>query len=99
MRGDYYLGVGHVAELVYAYGSEPYSERIGGSSPLMPTMIRAKEWIYELMVFGLKEARACIFAGSFFILLFASNHIPLFGLARYDFLFISAILIQVALYL
>lgn len=52
----------------------------------------------EFFVFVLKEARASIFAGSFFVLLFLSNHIPLFGLARYDFLFISAILIQVVLY-
>lgn len=46
-----------------------------------------------------KEARASIFAGSFFVLLFASNYIPLFGIARYDFLFIAAIGIQVFLYL
>lgn len=52
----------------------------------------------EFIVFGLKQARACIFAGSFFLLLFFSNHIPLFGLARYDFLFVAALLIQAILY-
>ena len=52
----------------------------------------------EFLVFGIKQARASIFAGSFFLLLFISNHIPLFGLARYDFLFISAVLIQMILY-
>ena len=57
-----------------------------------------REMSHEFVVFVLKEARACIFAGSFFVLLFASNHIPLFGFARYDFLFISAILLQVVLY-
>ena len=31
-------------------------------------------------------------------MLFISNHIPLFGLARYDFLFIAAVLIQAILY-
>jgi uncharacterized membrane protein YoaT (DUF817 family) len=46
-----------------------------------------------------KEARACIFAGSFFFLLFVSKYLPLDGLPRYDFLFISAILLQVILYL
>lgn len=51
----------------------------------------------EFLLFGLKQARACIFAGSFFLLLFLSNHIPLFGLARYDFLFLAAILIQIIL--
>lgn len=53
----------------------------------------------EFVIFGLKQARACIFAGSFFVLLFASNHIPLFGLLRYDFLFIAALVIQAILYL
>jgi len=56
------------------------------------------EFVRDFIVFGIKEARACIFAGSFFVLLFASNHIPLFGLARYDFLFLSAIALQVILY-
>lgn len=46
----------------------------------------------------MKEARAAIFAGSFFLLLFISNHIPLFGLPRYDFLFLAAVLIQFILY-
>lgn len=53
----------------------------------------------EFLVFGIKQARAAIFAGSFFVLLFVSNHIPLFGLARYDFLFISAVLVQIFLYI
>jgi uncharacterized membrane protein YoaT (DUF817 family) len=52
----------------------------------------------EFLIFGIKQARAAIFAGSFFLLLFLSNHIPLFGLARYDFLFLAAVLIQVVLY-
>ncbi len=52
----------------------------------------------EFLVFGIKQARAAIFAGSFFLLLFISNHIPLFGMARYDFLFIAAVLIQAVLY-
>jgi uncharacterized membrane protein YoaT (DUF817 family) len=53
----------------------------------------------EFLIFGIKQARASVFAGSFFVLLFISNHIPLFGLARYDFLFLAAILIQIILYL
>lgn len=62
-------------------------------------MGKIRNFFRELVVFGLKQARACIFAGSFFVLLFLSNYIPLFGLARYDFLFIAAVLIQVVLYL
>jgi uncharacterized membrane protein YoaT (DUF817 family) len=53
----------------------------------------------EFFLFGIKQARAAIFAGSFFLLLFLSNHIPLLGIPRYDFLFIAAILIQIVLYL
>lgn len=53
----------------------------------------------EFLTFGIKQARASIFAGSFFVILFASNHIPLFGFERYDFLFIAAVLLQVILYL
>lgn len=62
-------------------------------------MEKAKEYLIEFIAFGIKEARACIFAGSFFVLLFASNYLPLFGLARYDFLFLSALLLQLILYL
>ncbi len=58
----------------------------------------SRDFLYECILFGVKQARAAIFAGSFFLLLFISNHIPLFGVARYDFLFIAAVLIQVILY-
>ena len=61
-------------------------------------MSTAKGLVYEFFVFGLKEARACIFAGSFFFLLFVSKYIPLGEIARYDFLFVSAVLLQVILY-
>jgi uncharacterized membrane protein YoaT (DUF817 family) len=61
-------------------------------------MERQSNNVQEFLIFTIKEARAAIFAGSFFLLLFISNHIPLFGLARYDFLFIAAVLIQFILY-
>jgi uncharacterized membrane protein YoaT (DUF817 family) len=51
----------------------------------------------ELIVFGLKQAAACVFAGSFLFLLAISSHISIPGLARYDFLFLSAIAIQLVL--
>lgn len=54
-------------------------------------------YLREFWIFGVKQVRACVFAGSFFLLLLVSNYIPLFGLARYDFLFIGALLIQVVL--
>lgn len=58
-----------------------------------------KAFLYEFTVFGLKQARAALFAGAFFVLLFLSNHLPLFGLPRYDFLFLTAVLLQLVLYL
>ncbi|MFO0764928.1 MAG: DUF817 domain-containing protein [Patescibacteria group bacterium] len=58
----------------------------------MPSLLK------ELLVFGLKQARACIFAGSFFVLLFASNYLPLGPIYRYDFLFVASIFIQIILY-
>jgi uncharacterized membrane protein YoaT (DUF817 family) len=56
-----------------------------------------RSFLREFFLFGIKQARACIFAGTFFILLFVSKHIPLFGLARYDFLFLAAVAIQIVL--
>lgn len=53
--------------------------------------------MHELLVFGIKQARACVFAGSFFILLFLSRHIPLGPFYRYDVLFIAAVAIQIVL--
>ena len=55
-------------------------------------------YVKELWVFGIKQARACIFAGSFFVLLFLSNYLPLGPFHRYDFLFFASVLIQVILY-
>lgn len=57
-----------------------------------------RAWAWEFFLFVVKEARACIFAGTFFLLLFLSNHIPLFSIARYDFLFISALILQIILF-
>lgn len=53
--------------------------------------------IYEFVVFGLKQAASCIFAGSFLFLLAVSSHVSIPGLARYDFLFLGAIAIQIVL--
>jgi uncharacterized membrane protein YoaT (DUF817 family) len=58
-----------------------------------------KFYTTELAVFTVKQARACIFAGSFFVLLFLSHKLPLGPLPRYDFLFIASVAIQIVLYL
>ena len=54
-------------------------------------------FIREVIFFGLKQVRACVFAGSFFALLFISTIIPLGPLPRYDLIFIGAVLIQAVL--
>jgi uncharacterized membrane protein YoaT (DUF817 family) len=51
----------------------------------------------ELFCFVQKQGQACIFAGSFFVLLAASKYLPLFGMPRYDFLLLAAILLQIIL--
>ncbi len=52
----------------------------------------------EIISFGYKEAKSCIFAGLFFILLFFSQFIPFFGILRYDRIFLGSLLIQVLLF-
>ncbi len=51
-----------------------------------------RRYVLEFWYFGLKEARACAFAGSFFALLAISRHVPLGALPRYDFLLLGALL-------
>src|SRR5215813_7065474 len=58
---------------------------------------RAAAGLTEFLMFGLKEAAACVFAGSFLFLLAISGHINIPGLSRYDFLFLAAIAIQIVL--
>src|SRR6476620_12279181 len=53
--------------------------------------------ICEFLVFGVKQAAACVFAGSFLFLLAISGLVSIPGLARYDFLFLGAIAIQIVL--
>jgi uncharacterized membrane protein YoaT (DUF817 family) len=58
---------------------------------------RVAAGIGEFLIFGLKQAAACVFAGSFLFMLALSGHAAIPGLARYDFLFLSAIAIQAVL--
>ena len=50
--------------------------------------------LHEFLVFGLKEARACLFAGGFFLILVASKAVHIPGLPRYDFILLMALLLQ-----
>jgi len=58
--------------------------------------MKYKNFLKEIFIFGLLQIKSCVFAGSFFVLLFISNFYS-FGLQRYDFLFIGALLIQIIL--
>lgn len=53
-----------------------------------------KNILPEFACFTQKQIQACIFAGCFFVLLAASKYLPLPGLPRYDFLLLSAVVLQ-----
>lgn len=54
----------------------------------------ARRVLTEFIWFGVKEARACLFAGLFFLAVFGVPRAGLFGVPRYDLLLIIAIAIQ-----
>ncbi len=51
-------------------------------------------WL-EFFYFGIKEARACLFTGLFFVAVFVVPRAGLFGIPRYDALLVIALAIQV----
>jgi uncharacterized membrane protein YoaT (DUF817 family) len=57
-------------------------------------LVRWKVFAWEFWFFGLKEARACLFAGLFFFAVFAVPRGGLLGVPRYDLLLIIALGIQ-----
>jgi uncharacterized membrane protein YoaT (DUF817 family) len=50
--------------------------------------------IEEFVRFGIKEARACVFAGAFFALLAVSRHVAIPGVPRYDLILLGALALQ-----
>ena len=50
--------------------------------------------LVEFLYFGIKEARACLFAGLFFVAIFAVPRAGLLGIPRYDLLLLVALAIQ-----
>lgn len=54
-------------------------------------------FITEFLFFGLKEARACLFAGIFFVAMFAVPRTGLWGIPRYDLLLMIAVAVQGAM--
>lgn len=56
-----------------------------------------RDGIREFALFGFKEARACVFAGGFFLILVLSKAVHVPGLPRYDFILLLALALQAAL--
>ena len=72
---------------------------IGRTEALLARVFGTK-WasgLCEFLVFGIKEAGACVFAGSFLFLLAISSHVSIPGIARYDFLFLGAIAFSIVM--
>lgn len=62
-----------------------------------PNLKGFRRFITEFLFFGLKEARACLFAGIFFVAMFAVPRTGLWGIPRYDLLLIIAVVVQGAM--
>ncbi|MBO3759955.1 DUF817 domain-containing protein [Ciceribacter sp. L1K22] len=63
--------------------------------PPAPELSGFRRFAVEFLLFGIKEARACLFAGLFFVSIFVTPREGLFGIPRYDLLLIIAIAIQI----
>ncbi len=59
-----------------------------------PNLTGLRRGLLEFLFFGVKEARACLFAGLFFVAVFAIPRSGVLGIPRYDVLLIIALLIQ-----
>ena len=62
--------------------------------PARPGLTGLARLLTELVFFGLKQARACLFAGLFFVAVFAIPRDGVLGIPRYDVLLIIAVGIQ-----
>lgn len=60
-----------------------------------PHLTGVKRFVVEFVMFGIKEARACLFAGLFFVSIFLVPRAGLLGIPRYDVLLIIALAIQI----
>lgn len=62
--------------------------------PERPGLAGLRRFALEFLWFGLKEARACLFAGLFFAAVFLMPRSGLWGVPRYDLLLGVALVIQ-----
>ena len=61
---------------------------------VLPQLNRLPRALIEFLYFGIKEARACLFAGLFFLAMFVVPRAGILGLPRYDALLGIALAIQ-----
>ncbi|GAA4361901.1 DUF817 domain-containing protein [Kangiella marina] len=67
---------------------------------MTPSPSKFTTFIHEFWLFGLKQAYACVFGGFLLlVMLFTRYWYPIESLHRYDFIFIAAIVFQLALLL
>ncbi|MGF0540515.1 DUF817 domain-containing protein [Agrobacterium sp. ES01] len=64
-------------------------------NPPAPALRGLQRFVVEFLFFGIKEARACLFAGLFFVSIFIVPRQGVFGIPRYDVLLIIALSIQI----
>ncbi len=62
--------------------------------PQPENLVGFRRFLLEFWYFGIKEARSCLFVGLFFASILIVPKAGLFGLPRYDVLFVIAVLIQ-----
>ena len=65
--------------------------------PPRPDLRGARRFCVEFWFFGLKEARACLFAGLFFIAMFAVPRGGWLGVPRFDLLLVVTLAVQAAM--
>jgi uncharacterized membrane protein YoaT (DUF817 family) len=63
--------------------------------PARPDLAGLRRAVVELWYFGIKQLRACLFAGLFFAAVFAVPRVGAAGIPRYDLLLLIALAIQV----
>jgi uncharacterized membrane protein YoaT (DUF817 family) len=65
------------------------------SPRIRPNLSGVTRFVVEFFYFGVKQARACLFAGLFFLAVFLVPRSGILGLPRYDVILIIALMIQV----
>ena len=68
-----------------------------GATASRPGLSGARRALIEFVWFGIKEVRACVFAGLFFLAVFGVPRAGILGIPRYDLLLLIAVAIQVGM--